>query len=66
MIILDNLQMKNDLLFSLGIPFVIQNSRIGRITVEIPIAIHKTPVKINIENVDINFTGFTEDGQVSE
>jgi hypothetical protein len=49
-----------DLLFRFGIPLIIQYSKIGRISVKIPIAITKNPVKITLENVDINLKGIDE------
>ncbi len=60
MLVLDNIQVKHDLLYRYDIPIVIQHSRIGRISIQIPIQITKSPVKIIIENVDINMTGSSE------
>ena len=57
-LILDNLQFKEDLLFKNNIPLMISKSNIGRITINIPINIMEKQVKIFIENMEIYLSGF--------
>ena len=57
-LILDNIQLKEDLLIKNNIPFTISKSNIGRVTINIPMNILDKEVKIFMENMEIYLSGF--------